>query len=104
MKYCMVIVTCPNEADAKILASDMVTKKLAACVQLNPVTSIYTWQGKVHTDPEIRMIIKTTTLRCDALEKFITAHHGYEVPQIIMIPFDKGLESYLGWIDETTQE
>ncbi len=104
MKYCMFIVTCANEADATTLASDMVKKKMAACVQLNPITSIYTWQGSVHRDPEIRLVIKTKAELYEKLEKFILARHGYEVPQIIQIPFEKGLKSYLDWIDETTDE
>ncbi|MCP3941230.1 MAG: divalent-cation tolerance protein CutA [Desulfobacteraceae bacterium] len=102
MKYCMVIVTCANESDAKQLASDMVEKKLAACVQLNPITSIYTWQKKVTTDQEIRLVIKTKSQHYKNLEKLILARHEYEVPQIIQIPFEKGLETYLDWIDETT--
>lgn len=103
MKYCMVIVTCANEADAGSLAADMVNEKLAACVQLTPITSIYTWQGSVHRDLEIRLVIKTRTALYKKLEKFILARHGYEVPQIIQIPFEKGVASYLDWIDETTK-
>ncbi|MCP4722955.1 MAG: divalent-cation tolerance protein CutA, partial [Desulfobacteraceae bacterium] len=90
MKYCMVIVTCPNETDARRLASGMIEKKLAACVQLSPITSIYTWKKRVITDQEIRLVIKTKTQCYEKMEKFITLHHGYEVPQIIQIPFEKG--------------
>ncbi|MBA3010774.1 MAG: divalent-cation tolerance protein CutA [Proteobacteria bacterium] len=103
MKYCMVIVTCANETSARILAREVVENRLAACVQLNPITSIYRWKGKVHTEPEIRLVIKTKTVGYDDLEKFILARHGYELPQIIQIPFEKGLPAYLDWIDKTTE-
>ncbi len=102
MTHCMVLVTCTNESDARTLASELVRKKLAACVQIHPVTSIYTWEGNIHTDPEYRLIIKTRDHLYHDLEKQILTLHDYEVPQIIQVPIEKGLTSYLNWIDENT--
>ena len=102
MKYCMIIVTCPSEAQAQDLASGIIEKRLAACVQLSPITSFYVWKGKVHKDPEIRLTIKTRSELYDPLEKFIVTCHGYEVPQIIQVPIEKGLPAYLEWIAQTT--
>ncbi len=102
MTHCMVLVTCANESDARTLASELVTKKLAACVQIHPVTSIYTWKGNIHTDPEFRLIIKTKDRLYPDLEKYISDRHDYEVPQILQVPIEKGLTSYLNWIDENT--
>lgn len=102
MTHCMVLVTCANESDARALASELVTKKLAACVQIHPVTSIYTWKDKIHTDPEYRLIIKTKDRLYPNVETYITARHSYEVPQILQVPIDKGLTAYLNWIDENT--
>ncbi|WDP89826.1 MAG: divalent-cation tolerance protein CutA [Desulfobacter sp.] len=103
MSYCMVLVTCESQAEAHGLAGKLLEKRLAACVQIHPVTSIYTWKNKVHTDPEFRMVIKTTTELYPAIEKFIAGHHGYEVPQIISVPIEQGLPSYLNWMDEHTR-
>ena len=102
MTHCMVLVTCANESDARTLASELVTKKLAACVQIHPVTSIYTWEDNLHTDPEFRLIIKTRVSLYPDLEKYITDHHDYEIPQILQVPIDNGLTAYLNWIDENT--
>lgn len=99
----MVIVTCPNEADAQRLAADIIEQRLAACVQLSPVTSFYTWEEKVHKDPEIRMVLKTKTMLYPELEEFILARHGYKVPQIIQVPIETGLPAYLDWIEQTTK-
>lgn len=102
MTHCMVLVTCANESDARTLASELVTKKLAACVQIHPVTSIYTWEGNIHTDPEFRLIIKTKDRLYPDLENHILTLHDYEVPQILQVPIEKGLTAYLNWIDENT--
>lgn len=103
MSYCMVIATCAGEKEAMDLAAGIVEAKLAACVQLSPVTSVYTWENKTHNDPEIRMIMKTKTHLYDELEAFITARHSYEVPQIIQVPITGGLSSYLDWIGRETK-
>ncbi|MFN2357621.1 MAG: divalent-cation tolerance protein CutA [Desulfotignum sp.] len=102
MSYCMVLVTCGSETEAKELASEIVAKKLAACVQMNPVVSIYTWDNQVQTENETRLVIKTRTSLYPDLEAFILAHHDYEVPQILQVPITKGLPAFLDWIDQTT--
>lgn len=102
MTYCMVLVTCGQEDEARTLARDIVEKQLAACVQYHPVTSIYTWEGNLQSDPEIRLVIKTRKALYPALEKFILDCHGYEVPQIISVDIENGLPSYLEWINQTT--
>ncbi len=102
MSHCMVLVTCKNETEARSLASGIVHDKLAACVQMNPVVSVYTWEGRVRTETETRLTIKTRTALYPALESFIRKHHTYEVPQILQIPITRGLPEFLDWIDQTT--
>lgn len=59
MEYCIILTTCPNEKEAKTLASKLIKRKLAACVQLSSITSYYTWKGGTYNEPEIRLAIKT---------------------------------------------
>lgn len=102
MPYCIVVTTCPNEEEAKRLSLKLVEQQLAACVQLCPITSVYTWEKKTCTDPEIRLTIKTKKHLYQAVEDFIRGHHSYDVPQIIQIPILQGSKAYLEWIDENT--
>jgi periplasmic divalent cation tolerance protein len=104
MSYCMVLVTCKKETEARTLASDIVHNRLAACVQMNPVVSVYTWDKQVQTEAETRLVIKTRTALYPALESFIQKRHSYEVPQIIQIPITRGLPAFLDWIDQTTDD
>ncbi len=100
--YCMVIATCQTLDEAKKLASEIVEKRLAACVQLSPVTSIYDWEGKTCNEPEIRLVMKTRTGLYTKLEAHILATHSYEVPQIVKVPIEGGYGPYLDWIDAST--
>ena len=102
MSHCMVLVTCKDETEARSLASMIVHDKLAACVQMNPVVSVYTWKGQVQTETEVRLTIKTRTALYPALESFILKHHPYELPQILQVPISRGLPEFLDWIDQNT--
>ncbi len=104
MSWCMVLVTCKDDTEARSLASKIVHEKLGACVQMNPVVSVYTWKGQVQTETEIRLTIKTRTALYPALESFIQKHHSYEVPQILEVPISRGLTEFLDWIDQTTEK
>ena len=103
MACCMVLVTCPDEAGAGALAKRLVNARLAACVQIQPVTSVYTWDNQTQIDAEFRLIIKTKSAVYPELEQFIVSHHGYEVPQIVQVPIEAGLDAYLNWIEESTK-
>lgn len=103
MDYAIILTTCPNEQEAKDLASRIIAQKLAACVQLSNIQSFYTWKGDACIDPEIRLTIKTRKSLYEALEAFIKKHHSYEVPQIIMIPIKDGSDNYLDWIEDNTK-
>lgn len=103
MEYCIIFTTCPDNKEAKALASSLIKEKLAACVQLSPITSYYTWKNDQHIETEIRLTIKTRTKLYETIEQFIKKNHSYEVPQIVQIPINDGSDEYLDWIDETTK-
>jgi periplasmic divalent cation tolerance protein len=99
----LVLVTIDTEANAQKLAQQLVEARLAACVSLTPVQSVYRWQGAVQHDQEWQLTIKTDLSRFDALAQFIAQHHPYEVPEIIAIPLAAGSAAYLSWLAEQTQ-
>jgi periplasmic divalent cation tolerance protein len=101
--YCMATVTCASRTDAEGLAAGILEKRLAACVQMVDITSVYEWKGSLNKDPEVLMILKTRQALYPMLEDHIVRHHPYEVPEIIQIPIENGLKAYLGWIDEVTR-
>ncbi|WP_300456427.1 divalent-cation tolerance protein CutA [Desulfobacula sp.] len=104
MEYCIVLTTCPNDEEAKTLASKLLEKNLAACVQLSSITSYYNWKGITHADPEIRLVIKTRARRYESVEQFIKKNHSYDVPQIVQIPITDGSDEFLDWMDEATPD
>ncbi len=104
MNYSIVITTCPNRYEASSLAKKLVEAKLAACVQLSQIESVYVWKGNACEDEEIKLLIKTRRELYPELEAFIKANHSYQVPEIIMVAIEDGLGAYLDWVDDNTRD
>jgi periplasmic divalent cation tolerance protein len=99
-QYGVVFVTAPTQDEAKTIAKTLVEEKLAACVSLLPIHSIYTWQNEVHQDDEWQLLIKSELAQFPALEKRVRELHSYKVPEIIALPILAGSQLYLTWISE----
>ena len=97
--YSMMVTTCADMENAKKIARALITNHLAACVQMLPVESFYTWQGKICEEKEIALFIKTKAALFGKITEAIKEKHPYEVPEIIQLPITDGLPDYLRWID-----
>ena len=102
MKYCCVLSTVPDIKKARRLAGLLVSKRLAACVQILPgLESHYLWKGKKEASKEVLLLIKTKSFVYKQLEKTILKNHPYEVPEIVCLPITKGSKPYLDWIEDS---
>ena len=94
------VTTVGSEEDARRLASALVERRLAACVQLERgVESHYRWQGKVCVDAEVRLTVKSMPERLDALQAFFAAEHPYDLPQLVW-QLDRASAAYAAWVRE----
>lgn len=98
-----VLMTAPDAEVAEALATVLVEERLAACASVVPgVTSIYRWEGEVQRDQEVLMVLKTTAERLPRLVDRAGGLHPYEVPEILSLPVDGGLDDYLRWVAAET--
>lgn len=103
--YVVVLITAPNEDEAAKMANDLVSSRLAACVNIiRDIRSIYQWQGKIEDESEVLMLVKTRRELFSALQQRIRELHPYTVPEIIVLPIIEGFEGYLGWLREATEK
>lgn len=95
----VILVTCPTRAVARRIAAALVTKRLAACVNVLPgIESTFRWKGKVDHCREILLIIKSTRRLFPALAHALARLHPYEVPEVIALPVTAGAVPYLRWV------
>ncbi|MEH2335361.1 divalent-cation tolerance protein CutA [Nostoc sp.] len=98
--YGVVLVTAGNMQEAEAIANVLVEAKLAACVSLLPIHSIYIWQGELHKEQEWQLLIKTDLAQFPAMEAKIKELHSYEVSEIIALPIVASSQAYLQWISQ----
>lgn len=96
----LVTTTVASAADAERLAEAMVEQRLAACVQIEPIHSVYRWQGAVQREGEVRVLFKTTAQRYPALEAALRDAHPYELPAIVAVRAEAVLPAFADWVRE----
>jgi periplasmic divalent cation tolerance protein len=86
-----------EEADA--IANGLVSRRLAACVNIvGPISSVYRWKGAVERSEEFLLLIKSTEAQRPPIEEALRELHSYEVPELISLAIEGGLDAYLEWI------
>ncbi len=97
----LVFCSCPDRETAERIATTLVERRLAACVNIGAEsTSIYRWEGKLERASEQMLSIKSSAAAYPALEQAILALHPYELPEIVAVPVERGLPGYLHWIEQ----
>jgi periplasmic divalent cation tolerance protein len=100
-EYVQITTTTGARHDAEQIASELVSRRLAGCVQVTgPVTSTFRWQGKVETAEEWICTAKTSHTQLGAIQKLFSEIHPYEVPEVIATPILDGSNAYLKWLGE----
>lgn len=102
--YVVVSTTVEREDEANRLAEAVIEARLAACVQILPVRSVYRWQNKVERAAEALLQMKTRSECVQPLMQFVRDRHAYDVPELTVTKIEAGSEDYLGWISEETQQ
>ena len=98
----VVYVTAPSEEVAEGISEALVGGELAACVNITPgIRSIYKWQGKVESDGEVMMMVKSRRSLFKDIEAKVKELHPYDTPEIIAVDIKDGSREYLDWIDES---
>ena len=100
-----VFITAANREEAARLAEMLVSKQLAACVQILPeMESVYRWQGKIERQKEVLLIAKTLAGKFAALETEVRGLHSYDTPEIVALPITAGSSSYLAWLSASVTD
>ncbi len=101
--FALVMTTCGGKADAELIATTLVEKRLAACVQMFPIASVYRWENALQQAEEWMLLGKIRAADYADVEAAIAAVHPYSTPEIIEIGIEKGAQAYLNWIASVTE-
>jgi uncharacterized protein involved in tolerance to divalent cations len=95
-----VTITFGTSEEAQVMADTLVEARLAACVQVWPITSTYRWQGEVERAQEHRLEAKTLASALPRLAAFVRERHSYDVPEIMAHTTSFAGEAYARWVGE----
>jgi periplasmic divalent cation tolerance protein len=99
--FSIVYITAGTLEEAKRIGRKLIEERLAACVNIFPITSIFRWKNSIEESGEFGIIVKTTSAKGKDIEKCVKEIHSYEVPCVISFRMDQGSEDYLKWIEES---
>jgi periplasmic divalent cation tolerance protein len=104
MKLIVVLTSTANVEEARRIAGALVDRKLAACVQISAIESVYTWEGAMQRDDEYRVLIKTTPERYPDVEAAILEMHSYDLPAIYALGLEQVYEPFGEWVAEQSRK
>ena len=96
----LLITTESNKEKAKEIAKLLIKRKLAACVSIKDIYSIYEWEGKIEEIFEVEITIKSKPILKNDLIVFLQKKSSYEIPQIIFKKFNSE-NKYINWVNKT---
>ena len=98
----IIISTFPDKKTITKIANQLVNSKLAACVNIIKISSIYSWKENIENQAEYMGLFKTTKKNLRLLKKELQKLHPYDVPEIAEINPNSINQSYLKWLTEST--
>ncbi len=102
--FSIVYITAGDMEEARKIGRKLVEEKLAACVNIFPITSIFRWKDNIDESQEFGIIAKTKTQKVKEIEKRVKELHSYEVPCVVSFRINEGSADYFKWIDESVEE
>lgn len=99
MSIHFIYMTAGSKAEARKIGKELVTSRLAACVNiLENMNSFYIWDGQLQDDTEVVMIAKTTADRVPELVEKAKSLHSYDCPCVVSLPLSGGYQPFLDWV------
>jgi periplasmic divalent cation tolerance protein len=97
MNFILVYITNPTIEEARKIAKHLLEKKLIACANIFPITSLYWWEGKIADEKEFVLIAKTSEDNYEKVKNEVEKIHSYSTPCIIKIPVSSN-KKYFDWL------
>ena len=94
--------TVKNKITKNNIINELIINDYVSCINvIENVSSHYKWQGKVESEREDILFIKTMKRNEKLVYEVIRTIHDYEIPEIITIAVNNVDSSYLNWANES---
>jgi len=104
MNINLIYITTGSMDEAKTIGKELVSGRLAACVNIiDNMNSMYWWDGKIQDDREVIIIAKTKESLVPELIEKVKSIHSYDCPCIVSLPISDGNKAFLEWVEKETR-
>ena len=100
MEILVIIATESCETNAVRMAKLLIKEKLAACVSIKQIFSVYEWDDDIQETKEFEITIKSKLEFKDCLIDFLKKNSSYDLPQIIYKKYHAEIK-YYDWLNKT---
>ena len=100
MEVLVMITTESSKTNALRVAKLLIENKIAACVSIKQIFSIYEWEDNIEETIEFEITIKSRPEFKDNLIDFLHKTSSYNVPQIIYGEYNSD-NKYYDWLKKT---
>ena len=100
MEILVIIATESCKTNAVRMAKLLIKEKLAACVSIKQIFSVYEWDDDIQETKEYEITIKSKPELKDHLIDFFHKISSYDVPQIIYKKYHAEIK-YYDWLNKT---
>ena len=100
MEILVIIATESCKTNAVRIAKLLIKERLAACVSIKQIFSIYKWDDDIEETKEFEITIKSKLEFKDYLIEFLNENSTYDVPQIIYKKYHAEMK-YYDWLNRT---
>ncbi|WP_108624206.1 divalent cation tolerance protein CutA [Candidatus Similichlamydia epinepheli] len=97
-----ILVTIPSLEKTMPILQELIGRKLIACASFFPVTSVFSWEGKICEQKEVKILLKSRISLFKNVSDVIHLMSPYEVTEISLIKAERVDEPYFNWIMKTT--
>jgi periplasmic divalent cation tolerance protein len=97
----VIVTSVGTEQQAVEISEELVARSLATCINIIPcLRSVYRWKGKICTDSEYLLLIKTRHALFAAVSEAIRELHSYELPEILELAVSAAEPNFHRWVTE----
>ena len=100
MEILVIIATESSKTNAVRMAKLLIKEKIAACVSIKQIFSVYEWDDDIQETKEFEITIKSKLEFKDCLIDFVNKNSTYDVPQIIYKKYNAEVK-YNDWLNKS---
>ncbi|MEK6950737.1 MAG: divalent-cation tolerance protein CutA [Nanoarchaeota archaeon] len=100
MTFTFLYVTASTTPEASKIARHLLQKRLIACANIFPISSLYWWQGRIQEEKEAVLILKALQQKIKAVTIEIEKIHSYSIPGIMEMKVKPNLKYGKWWRGE----